>query len=83
MSDSGVYMFCADESGAYRLFIPEVDGDGRSTGDHTCTECGWMQRSFAEGKIELAANRLGQNDQDAINVALAILNMKGAMRDQH
>ena len=81
---SDLTMPCADEGGVLRGFVMETDPEtAEPTGDHTCTHCGWMQRSFAEGKIELTWNLLdGTDEKDAremrenIATALDLLTMK-------
>lgn len=56
-------MPCADEGGYRREFVPEMH-NGELTGDYTCATCGWMQRSFEHGKIELAWNVLNGVDPE-------------------
>ena len=80
--DGNPIMPCADEGGRLRSFMAEVY-DGEATGDHTCLTCGWMQRSFDQGKIELAWNVLDGTDEkderamrENIDTALDLLSMR-------
>ena len=62
-------MTCAD-CRELTEFEPEVF-EGEATGDYTCKSCGWMQRSFAEGKIELADNVLSNLERVLVLAGLS------------